>query len=48
MAFTILNNTAAQMTLGELNKNISKVGKQLAKLSKGEKISGGGGSGIRH
>ncbi|MBO6305667.1 MAG: hypothetical protein J6M62_11440 [Selenomonadaceae bacterium] len=49
MAFTILNNTAAQMTLGELNKNISKVGKQLAKLSTGEKISGGGGgSGIRH
>ena len=43
MAFTILNNTAAQMTLGELNKNISKVGKQLAKLSTGEKISGGGG-----
>ena len=44
MAFTILNNTAAQMTLGELNKNISKVGKQLAKLSTGEKISGGGGA----
>ncbi|MBR3621882.1 MAG: flagellin [Selenomonadaceae bacterium] len=38
MAFTILNNTAAQMTLGELNKNITKVGRQLSKLSKGERV----------
>lgn len=40
MAMTILNNTAAQMTLGELNKNITEVGKELAKISKGERIYG--------
>ena len=45
MAFTILNNTAAQMTLGELNKNITKVGKQLAKLSKGDKLAQSAGEG---
>jgi len=36
---TVLNNTAVQMTLGELNKNISQVGKNLKKLSLGEKIT---------
>ena len=40
MAMTILNNTAAIMTLGELNKNINKVGKSLSRVSKGEKIVG--------
>lgn len=39
---TILNNTAAAMTLGELNKNVSQVGKQLAKVSSGQKITGAG------
>ena len=38
MAFTVLNNTAAAMTLGELNKNITKVGKDLAKLSSGQRL----------
>lgn len=38
MAMTILNNTASMMTLGELNKNISKVGKDLKKLSTGERL----------
>ena len=44
MAMTILNNTAAQMTLGELNKNITQVGKDLAKISKGERIYGAAAS----
>ena len=44
MAMTILNNTAAQMTLGELNKNITQVGKELAKISKGERIFGAAAS----
>ena len=39
---TVLNNTAAAMTLGELNKNVSQVGKQLAKVSSGQKITGAG------
>lgn len=38
MAMTILNNSAANLTLGELNKNINKVGKQLSKVSSGQKI----------
>ena len=40
MAMTILNNTAAQLTLGELNRNITKVGKEIAKISSGQKIVG--------
>ena len=39
MAMTILNNSAANLTLGQLNKNINKVGKQLAKVSKGERVN---------
>ena len=39
---TVLNNTAAAMTLGELNKNVSQVGKQPAKVSSGQKITGAG------
>ena len=35
MAMMIMNNAAAAMTLGELNKNISQIGKQLKKLSSG-------------
>ena len=40
MAMTILNNSATNMTLGELNKNINKVGKQLTKVATGQKIIG--------
>ena len=40
MAMTILNNSATLMTLGELNKNITKVGKSLAKVSTGQKVIG--------
>ena len=42
MAMTILNNTAAALTLGELNKNVSALGKQLKKVATGEKITGAG------
>jgi len=42
MAMMIMNNAAAAMTLGELNKNISQVGKQLKKLSSGQRIVGAG------
>ena len=38
MAMTILNNSAVNMTLGELNKNITKLGKSLSKVSTGQKI----------
>ena len=40
MAMTVLNNTAAMMTLGELNKNINKVGEALSRLSTGQRIVG--------
>ena len=43
MAVTVLNNTAAMMILGELNKNISKVGKDLTKLASGQRFTLGGG-----
>ena len=39
MAMTVLNNTASMMTLGELNKKISKVGKDLKKLSTGQRLA---------
>ncbi|SEH26795.1 flagellin [Selenomonas sp. KH1T6] len=42
MALTVLNNTAAAMTLGELNKNVSNLGKQLKKVATGTKITGAG------
>ena len=38
MAMSILNNTGAQLSLGQLNKNISKVGKALSKVSSGQQI----------
>ncbi|TYZ31002.1 hypothetical protein FZ041_00315 [Selenomonas caprae] len=38
----INNNSASMMTLGELNKNISKGAKQLKKLALGERITGAG------
>lgn len=39
---TIMNDASAAMTLGELNKNISQLGKQLKKVSSGMKINSGG------
>ena len=38
MAVTVLNNSSTAMALGELNKNINKVGKTLAKLQTGQRI----------
>ncbi len=40
MAMTVMYNAGAQLSLGELNKNINKIGKSLAKLSSGEKFHG--------
>ena len=42
MAMTIMNDASAAMTLGELNKNISQLGKQLKKVSSGQRINGAG------
>lgn len=42
MAMTIMNDASASMTLGELNKNISELGKQLKKVSSGMRINGAG------
>lgn len=42
MAMTVLNNTAAALTIGELNKNISSLGKQLKKVSSGMKLTSAG------
>ncbi len=42
MAMTIMNDASAAMTLGELNKNISQLGKQLKKVSSGMKINSAG------
>ena len=42
MAMTILNNPAAMMSLGELNKNISQAGRHQKKLSSGMKINSAG------
>ena len=39
---TVINNPAAMMTLGELNKNISRAGKDLRKIASGQKINGAG------
>ena len=39
MSVTIMNNNAASMALGEMNKNINKLGKELAKISSGCKIN---------
>lgn len=40
MAMMILNNPTAVLTLGELNKNISKQGENMKKLSSGMRING--------
>lgn len=42
MAMTVVNNPSAMMTLGELNKNVSKLGKQLSKVANGQKIVSAG------
>ena len=38
MAMTVMYNAGAQLSLGQLNKNISKAGKALAKVSSGQRI----------
>ena len=40
MSMVVKNNLAAQMILGQLNKNTSKLEKELSKVSSGEKIKG--------
>ncbi len=40
MSMTVLNNIAAQLALGELNRNGDKLGKALSKVSTGQKIIG--------
>ena len=39
MSMVVKNNIAAQMVLGELNKNNNKLGKALEKVSSGQKIN---------
>ena len=39
---TILNSTSVAMTLGELNRNLNRVGKQLAMLSSGQRVNSAG------
>ena len=40
MAMTVMHNASAQLSLGELNKNINKLGKALAIVASGQKING--------
>lgn len=40
MAMTLMNNSAAQISLGELNKSINKLGKALAMVASGQKLNG--------
>ena len=39
---TIMNDASVSMTLGELNKNISSLGKQLKKVSSGQRLNSAG------
>jgi len=39
MSMILKNNMAAQLSLGEVNKNVNKLGKALAKVSSGMKIN---------
>ena len=39
MSMAVKNNLAAQMILGQLNKNTSKLEKELSKVSSGQKIN---------
>ena len=43
MAMSVLNNSAAMMTLNEVNKNSLKIGKSLRKIATGDKLPLGGG-----
>ena len=45
MAMTVTYNAGAQFALGELNKNSSKLGKALSKISSGQRIVGADDSG---
>ena len=42
MAMAVMNNSAAMLSLGELNKNITEMGKRQKKLSSGMKINSAG------
>lgn len=42
MAMVIANNSAAQLTLGQLNKNISQLNNNLKKVSSGRRINNAG------
>lgn len=42
MTMTVMHNAGAQLSLGELNKNINKAGKALSRLSKGERLTDAG------
>ena len=42
MPMSVLNNAAAGLTLGELNKNTTKLGKSLRRLATGERIANAG------
>lgn len=42
MAMTVMNNSSAMMTLGELNKNANKLSKDLKKVSSGMKLNSAG------
>ena len=42
MAMVIANNSAAMLTLGELNKNITQFGRQVKKVSSGMRINSAG------
>lgn len=39
MAMTVFHNSSAQLSLGELNKSINKIGKALAVVASGQKIN---------
>ncbi len=39
MPMTVLNNSGAALTLGQLNKNIRQVGKQNARLASGQRLN---------
>lgn len=39
MSMSVLNNSAAQISLGELNKSINKLGKALAVVASGQKLN---------
>lgn len=42
MAMTVMHNNAAQMTLGELQKNSNSLSKKLQQVASGMKINGAG------